>query len=161
MPGAFARLARFAAAAISCGGPQLLPHRSGGATAYKFRDPDGHPLELIRFADAVAGGIDHSAIAVTDAGRSIEFYRDRLGLTVGARQVNTGPEQDRLDGLTGAEVDVVALEPRQATPHVELLAYRTPPCRPMPALLENMARKHGRWLDVVFMQRELASGRDR
>ena len=28
-------------------------------------------------------------------------------------------------------------------------------------VLENMARKHGRWLDVVFMQRELASGRDR
>ena len=34
---------------ISTDGPQLLPASSGGVTAYKFRDPEGHPLELIAF----------------------------------------------------------------------------------------------------------------
>ena len=29
--------------------PVLLPARSGGVTAIKFRDPDGHPLELLAF----------------------------------------------------------------------------------------------------------------
>ncbi len=137
MASGFAGLARFGAAPISNAGPQILPRRSGGATAYKFRDPDGHPLELIRFPEGATGGIDHSAIAVTDAGRSIAFYRDQLGLTVGARQVNTGPEQDRLDGLVEARVDVVALQPQQATPHVELLAYHNPPGRPAAAMRPN------------------------
>ena len=126
---AFGHLARFAAPPISSAGPQRLPQSSGGATAYKFRDPDGHPLELIQFADAAPGGIDHSAIVVADAARSIAFYQGELGLRIGARQVNTGVEQDRLDGLSGAQVEVVALQPEQATPHVELLAYRTPPVR--------------------------------
>lgn len=31
---------------ISHGGPQLPPPNTGAVTAYKFRDPDGHPLEL-------------------------------------------------------------------------------------------------------------------
>ena len=133
MAAAFSRLAPFGAAPISSAGPQHLPQRSGGSTAYKFRDPDGHPLELIQFADCTEGGIDHSALAVADADRSIAFYGD-LGLRVGARQVNTGIEQDRLDGLRGAVVDVVALLPEQAAPHVELLGYRSPPGRALPAM---------------------------
>ncbi len=127
---AYARLLPFSAAPISGDGPQQLPEASGGAVAYKFRDPDGHPLELIEFPDHHGDGIDHSAIAVTDAERSIAFYCGELGLTVAARQTNTGPEQDALDGLQGARVDVVALQPGQATPHIELLAYRAPPGRP-------------------------------
>ena len=129
MAAAMARLAPFGPAPISKGGPQHLPARSGGATAWKFRDPDGHPLELIQFPDGHAGGIDHSAIAVLDAERSIAFYRG-LGLNVAARQTNLGPEQDALDGLSGADVDVVALEPQTPAPHVELLAYQTPLGRP-------------------------------
>ena len=130
MEAAYARLRPYRVDPISSAGPQHLPERSGGATAYKFRDPDGHPLELIQFAHPAPGGIDHSAIGVTDAERSIAFYCGQLGFRVGARQVNTGVGQDRLDGLEGACVDVVALEPEQATPHVELLAYRTPRGRP-------------------------------
>ena len=34
---------------ISTSGPQLLPAASGGVSAFKFRDPEGHPLELIAF----------------------------------------------------------------------------------------------------------------
>ena len=129
MDAAYARLLAFAPIPISHGGPQQLPQESGGAVAFKFRDPDGHPLELIQFPDRHGDGIDHSAIAVADVERSIAFYRG-LGLQVATRQTNTGVEQDRLDGLGGAIVDVVGLAPEQATPHIELLGYSTPPGRP-------------------------------
>ena len=115
-------------------GPQQLPASSGGVVACKFRDPDGHPLELIEFPDRHEAGIDHSAIVVMDVERSIAFYRDRLGFHVASRQVNTGPEQDRLDGLSDVSVDVVALQPAAPTPHLELLGYRRPAVRPMPRL---------------------------
>jgi catechol 2,3-dioxygenase-like lactoylglutathione lyase family enzyme len=119
-------LLRFRFTPISRGGPQTLP---GGIVAFKFRDPDGHPLELITFPrpdPATLGGIDHSAICVADATRSIDFYADRLGLRVAARQVNTGQAQDALDDLEDALVDVVALECPRPGPHLELLGYRHP-----------------------------------
>jgi catechol 2,3-dioxygenase-like lactoylglutathione lyase family enzyme len=125
MDGAHARLLEFAFEPVSRNGPQTLP---GGIVAYKFRDPELHPLELIQFPEVnpmTAGGIDHSAIAVADVGRSIAFY-ERLGLSVQARQVNTGAAQDGLDDLDGAIVDVVALAPQAASPHLELLGYRAP-----------------------------------
>ncbi len=124
---AFERLRGHGCTAITQDGPQLLPAASGGAIAYKFRDPDGHPLELIQFpGPARPAGIDHSAISVADARLSVAFYR-QWGVSQAASQVNTGPEQDRLDGLAGVSVDVVALLPaEQATPHIELLGYRTP-----------------------------------
>ena len=126
-----------AATPVSVGGAQALPPASGSATAYKFRDPEGHPLEFIHFADGHLGGIDHSAIVSADVERSIAFYRDCLGLTVAGRQTNRGPAQDRLDGLTDTVVEVVALQPRTATPHVELLAYRSPPVQPGSPLAPN------------------------
>jgi hypothetical protein len=43
---------------------------------------------------------------------------------VAGRSLNTGPEQERLDGVNQARVEVTALEPGQTTPHVELLCYR-------------------------------------
>ena len=112
---------------ISRNGPELLP---GGIVAFKFRDPDGHPLELIQFPKPdhrTSGGIDHSAISVTDPGRSIAFYTSRLGLAVQARQVNTGLSQDVLDDLDCVTVDVVSLAPQISAPHLELLGYRKPP----------------------------------
>lgn len=125
-------VARLSATPISQGGPQRLPERSGGATAFKFRDPDGHPLELIQFPHPRETGIDHSAIVSADAARSIAFYREMLGLRLAAQQLNTGPEQDRLDGLDGSSVEVIALQPQTASPHLELLAYRSPPVRLAP-----------------------------
>ncbi len=129
---AYARVCRHPITAISRNGPQTLP---GGIVAFKFRDPEGHPLELIQFPQpngATMGGIDHSAISVADAERSKAFYTGMLGLTVGAQQVNTGPAQDAMDGLDDACADVVALQPAKPAPHVELLGYRTPPGRPAP-----------------------------
>jgi catechol 2,3-dioxygenase-like lactoylglutathione lyase family enzyme len=120
------RLGKFSHTVISRAGPQAL---GSGIVAFKFRDPDGHPLELIQFAKPDAGaddGIDHSAISVADAQRSIAFYSATLGLSVTARQVNRGAAQDRLDDLDGVELDVVSLAPRRLAPHVELLGYREP-----------------------------------
>jgi catechol 2,3-dioxygenase-like lactoylglutathione lyase family enzyme len=113
--------------------PIRLPAHSGGASAFKFRDPDGHPLELLQlpgYPDAQPGdpdGIDHSAISVADAQRSIAFYTGILGMTVVSRQTNYGDEQCLLDNLQCDQVDVVALQPSgKVTPHIELLAYRSP-----------------------------------
>ena len=112
--------------AVSRHGAQTLP---GGTVAYKFRDPEGHPLELIALPDQdtrTAGGIDHTAISVADAGASIAFYTSNFGFDVTARQVNTGPAQDALDGLDDTLVDVVGLAPARPAPHLELLGYRNP-----------------------------------
>jgi catechol 2,3-dioxygenase-like lactoylglutathione lyase family enzyme len=123
--------------AISTDGPQKLPLSSGGVSAFKFRDPDGHPLELLAFPDGKSPehwraqskselflGIDHSAICVSDSERSIAFY-ETLGLHAATPTLNTGMEQERLDAVIDAQVEVTALEPTSATPHVELLCYRS------------------------------------
>ena len=134
--GSYRRLRGFAPVEISRGGPVHLPARSGGVTAFKFRDPDGHPLELIEFTQSRSVGIDHSAIAVADVNRSIAYY-ENLGLRATSRQLNVGAEQDALDNLVGATVDVVAISPSTPTPHVELLAYQAPLGRPAPELAAN------------------------
>lgn len=141
MPAAYRRVAGSAAVAITRGGPQTLPPATGSVTAFKFRDPDGHPLELLGFPEGsgdpawqssqAAGptlGIDHTAISVGDSDRSVAFYQ-LLGLHVATRGVNRGAEQQRLDDLAGVEVDVVALYAATRTPHLELLGYRRPPGR--------------------------------
>jgi catechol 2,3-dioxygenase-like lactoylglutathione lyase family enzyme len=134
--------------AISRSGPQRLPESSGGVTAFKFRDPEGHPLELLEFPPARTPatwrrphgadpclGIDHSAIVVANTAASAAFYR-QLGFAPTARSLNRGTEQEQLDGISGAEVEVTALRPAAAAapPHLELLCYRPPSAgRPPPA----------------------------
>jgi len=121
--------------AITSGGPQRLPESSGGVTAFKFRDPDGHPLELLSFrrnhtppkwrlaqGGTLCLGIDHSAISISDTTASVGFYA-ALGLTVSTKSHNVGAEQDILDGLAHVMVDVTGLVPPSPAPHVELLAY--------------------------------------
>jgi catechol 2,3-dioxygenase-like lactoylglutathione lyase family enzyme len=129
---------------ISVDGPVTLPPSTGVAAAVKFRDPEGHPLELLQFPPQSAGrrpgtgllGIDHSAISVSDASASRRFY-EAWGLSVRAPTLNRGPTQMSLDGLPDVEVDVVPMLPRQAPPHLELLAYRKPIGRPAPRLQAN------------------------
>jgi len=147
MARAIAHLARVGGwQAISLDGPEHLPEASGGATAFKFRDPQGHPLELLEFPrgsvppvwqarDGLFQGIDHSAITVLDTDASLRFY-EALGFTVLSRQRNQGAEQARMDGLTPADpaatvVEVTGLRPPGgAPPHLELLCYRTPATLP-------------------------------
>lgn len=139
------------AQAISDGGPQHLPASSGGVSAFKFRDPDGHPLELLQFpaagtppawrgkqamAGQIALGIDHSAISVSDVDASTSFYAG-LGLGVGRRSRNQGPEQQRLDGLRGVQVVVAPMQPAHAPPHLELLGYQVPHGAAGPPLRAN------------------------
>lgn len=123
---------------ISTRGPELLPPNTGSVTVFKFRDPEGHPIELSEFPPGVGArrwhaphgsrnclGIDHSAITVAQVDRSLDFYCGVLGMRVSARSTNHGAEQDRLDGLASKGVEIVALQPADdASPHIELLGYR-------------------------------------
>lgn len=130
---AWERARAVGATPISRGGPITLPAATGGVVAVKFRDPEGHPLELIHFPDGERRGrhgrgilgIDHSAIVAADAERSRAFYRAH-GLKEGSATLNHGPTQVALDGLDGVRVDVVPMHPAGPGPHVELLHYRHP-----------------------------------
>lgn len=144
MDAACDRVMQQGATPITQGAPQTLPPSTGSVTAFKFRDPDGHPLELIAFPDGTGDpawhsmhtnaptlGIDHSAISIADVERSTLFYT-LLGMSVAARGVNRGAEQERLDDLAGIEVDVIAMQGVARTPHLELLGYRRPRGRANP-----------------------------
>jgi catechol 2,3-dioxygenase-like lactoylglutathione lyase family enzyme len=147
MNAAYARVRAFGAEPITREGPQQLPPSAGAVRAFKFRDPDGHPLELLSFppgsgdprwqrarGSALMLGIDHSAISVSNVEHSMAFYTQMLGMNVTARQTNHGIEQQRLDALAEVEVDVVALQPTVHTPHIELLGYLRPHGRALNAL---------------------------
>lgn len=118
---------------ISRGGPVTLPRSAGGATAVKFRDPEGHPLEFLQFPPGINPkwpgtgimGVDHTALCVANVSASQRFYQVQ-GLREGGRSLNHGPTQAALDGLKGVEVDVVPLNPPLTPPHLELLGYRRP-----------------------------------
>ncbi|HET7223525.1 MAG TPA: VOC family protein [Rhodanobacteraceae bacterium] len=144
MGAAHDRVMQHGATPITQAGPQTLPSSTGSVTAFKFRDPDGHPLELIAFPDGVGDpawqsvhtggptlGLDHSAITMADLERSILFY-ELLGLRIAARDVNRGVEQQRLDNLADVEVEVIAMQAATRTPHLELLGYRQPRGRSNP-----------------------------
>lgn len=122
---------------ISSHGSVTLPKSSGGVTACKFRDPEGHPLEFLQFpasgrSDWAGVGlvdIDHSAISISNAEASKRFY-EALGLSVQAPTLNQGETQEALDGLARPVVEVVPMMLSERGPHIELLAYRTPVGRP-------------------------------
>jgi len=139
MDKAYAQLQRVGFTPISNAGPVTLPPANGFVRAFKFRDPDGHPLELLYFppgegrrvwaggGDRLFLGIDHSAIGVADTERSEAFYEKLLGMGVAYEGVNRGPTQESLDGTFGAVVQITGLRPLAETgPGVEFLEYRTP-----------------------------------
>jgi len=146
---------------ISRNGPVRLPDSSGGVTAFKFRDHDGHPLELLAFPErrgpeghgpkghgpggwrdgdgngSFPGlpcflGVDHTAIAVGDSARSTRFFGSVFGFSVGTRTENRGPEQAALDDVDDVRVSVTRLAPDLPAPRLELLRYHAGPRRPIP-----------------------------
>jgi catechol 2,3-dioxygenase-like lactoylglutathione lyase family enzyme len=129
---------------ISRAGPVELPPSSGAVSAVKFRDPEGHPLELLHFPSTASPrwsgtgtlGIDHTAISVGDVRVARSFFT-AAGLILGAPTLNRGPEQSELDALDAVEVDVVPMLPAVECPHLELLGYRNPRGRPRPTLVAN------------------------
>ena len=129
--------------------PQTIPmsnQAAAGIKAIKFRDPDGHNLELLWFPEGKGNpvwqrgrgdlflGIDHTAMTVRSTESSLKFYRDLLGLTVAGGTLNMGTEQEHLDSLPGARVRVTGLIPTMGPPGVEFLEYERPTAgRPFPA----------------------------
>lgn len=121
-------------------GPQTLPDwnpNAGGISAFYFKDPDGHVLEVIHFPagkgdakwqqpkDKLFLGIDHTAIVVADTDRSVSFYVGVLGMRVAGASENYGTEQEHLNNVFGARLRITALRAPQG-PGVELLEYLAP-----------------------------------
>ena len=120
--------------------PQLLPESNrsaGGIRAFYFKDPDGHPLEILQFPPGKGDpkwhrednrlflGIDHTAIVVEDTEASLHFYRDLLGMRVVGESENYGTEQEHLNNVFGARVRITSLR-AAAGPGIELLEYLAP-----------------------------------
>lgn len=120
--------------------PQRLPEHLKGAAgiqAFYFRDPDGHNLEIIHFppdkgeprwhkaTDKIFLGIDHTAIAVSNTADSLRFYRDLLGLQLQGESINYGTEQEHLNNVLGAKLQISSLRPPQGI-GIEFLEYLMP-----------------------------------
>jgi catechol 2,3-dioxygenase-like lactoylglutathione lyase family enzyme len=145
-------------------GPQRLPDwnkNAGGISAFYFKDPDGHPLEILQFpadkgaekwhcpSDKLFLGIDHTAIVVWNTEDSLKFYRDVLGMRVAGESENYGTEQQHLNNVFGARLRITALRGTSG-PGIELLEYLSPrDGRPFP--LDEHAN------DVVHRQTILIS----
>ena len=141
---AYARVLAAGSVAITEGGPQTLPPNTGRVTAFKFRDPEGHPLELLSFPPGIGDpawqakgsaspflGIDHTAIAVSQISRSQAFY-EGLGFRAEPGSENEGSGQRLLDAVAADRVAVVPLVLPDVPPHLELLGYEVGSRRPMP-----------------------------
>ena len=120
--------------------PQRIPDwnkAAAGIKAFYFKDPDGHDLELIYFPAGKGDpkwqqtnsrlflGIDHTAIAVMDTERSLQLYRDILGMKLAGESENYGTEQENLNNVLGSRVRISALRARSG-PGVEFLEYLKP-----------------------------------
>jgi catechol 2,3-dioxygenase-like lactoylglutathione lyase family enzyme len=139
MGAAYRRLREFKVEHASSS-PQTLPDwnpNAGGISAFYFRDPDGHALEVLHFPkgkgdpkwqrkDRLFLGIDHTAIVVSDTERSLAFYRDLLGMKVQGGAENWGVEQERLNNVFGAHLRITSLKAPGGGPAIEFLEYLAP-----------------------------------
>lgn len=139
MDAAYRRLRDFKVRHASSG-PQRLPDwnkNAAGIQAFYFRDPDGHPLEILAFppdkgnpkwhraSDKLFLGIDHTAIVVSNTEASLRFYRDTLGLQVAGESENYGTEQEHLNNVFGARLRITSLRAASG-PGIEFLEYLAP-----------------------------------
>jgi len=138
MKTAYARL-RQAGVEHASTGPQTLPAwnpNAAGISAFYFRDPDRHFLEILHFppgkglekwqrSDRLFLGIDHTAIVVEDTDRTLRFYRDALQMNVVGGSENYDIEQERLNNVFGARLRITTLRATDG-PGVELLEYLAP-----------------------------------
>ena len=145
-------------------GPQRLPDwnaNAGGISAFYFRDPDRHFLEIIAFPpgkgdsrwqqpDRLFLGIDHTAIVVDDTNASLRFYRDTLGMQVAGESENYDVEQEHLNNVFGARLRITALRAARG-PGIELLEYLAPrDGRPAPPDLRANDIAH--WQTTIVTQ---------
>ncbi len=156
MARAYQQLCEFSIVAISTA-PQTIPienHAAAGIQAFKFTDPDRHPLELLCFppaqgpakwqqTDRLFLGIDHTAIVVANTAQSLEFYQEQLGMQIDGGSFNWRETQARMDDLPEARVWITALRPSQGGMGIELLDYVSPlDGRPFPADLQSEDLAH-------------------
>jgi catechol 2,3-dioxygenase-like lactoylglutathione lyase family enzyme len=121
-------------------GPQRLPDwnkNAAGISAFYFKDPDEHPVEVLQFppdkglekwhrsTDKLFLGIDHTAIVVWNTEASVKFYRDLLGMHVAGESENYGTEQEHLNNVFGAHLHITGLRGING-PGIELLEYLAP-----------------------------------
>lgn len=126
--------------------PQTLPDyipAASGIKAFYFRDPDGHNLELIYFPknkgnpkwhkknNSLFLGIDHTAIGVSNTPESKLFY-ENLGLKLAGKSENYGKEQEHLNQVFGARLEISGFVAHKGI-GIEFLDYIAPPGgRPFP-----------------------------
>lgn len=120
-------------------GPQTLPASlpAAGIKAFYFRDPDEHNLEVIYFppgkgdprwqekTDNLFLGIDHTAIGIANTEASLHFYRDLLGLRKAGESENFGTEQEHLNQVFGAHLQITGMRAASGA-GIEFLEYLTP-----------------------------------
>ena len=147
-------------------GPQRIPDwnkAAAGVKAFYFKDPDRHNLELIYFPPGKGNpkwqqtngrlflGIDHTAIAVSDTERSLQFYREILGMKLAGESENYGTEQEHLNNVFGSRVRISGLR-APSGPGVEFLDYLTPrDGRPTP--VDSRANDLWHWQTVMRVGR--------
>ena len=163
MTRAYARLRRGGVEHASTA-PQTLPHwntDAAGISAFYFRDPDRHFLEILQFpagkgldkwqrTHRLFLGIDHTAIVVEDTDRSLRFYRDGLRMAVAGTSENYDTEQEHLNNVFGARLRITALRTPEG-PGIELLEYLAPrDGRPAPHDLRSN--------DIAHWQTTLVTG---
>lgn len=119
--------------------PQTLPSylpAAAGIKAFYFTDPENHPLELIYFPEnkgadkwhrsqGLFKGIDHTAIGISNTDLAKKLYTDVLGLVVAGHSENYGTEQEHLNQVFGARLDITGLKAPSGM-GVEFLNYITP-----------------------------------
>src|SRR5205809_1618237 len=121
-------------------GPQTLPASlpaAAGIKAFYFRDPDQHNLEIIYFppgkgdprwqekTDKLFLGIDHTAIGIANTESSLGFYRDLLGFRKAGESENFGTEQEHLNQVFGAHLQITGMRAASGA-GIEFLEYLTP-----------------------------------
>ena len=154
--------------------PITIPESNPGAAgikAIKFRDPEGHDLELIYFPTGKGDpssqksgnqlflGLDHTAMTVDSTEKGVAFYRDVLGFEVGGVTFNSGATQEVLDDLFNDTCLVTPMVPVVAPPHIEFLDYKTPPGgRPMP--VDTKANDLWHW-QTTLVTKDIGAAADR
>jgi catechol 2,3-dioxygenase-like lactoylglutathione lyase family enzyme len=147
MAAAYKRLRQFNVEHASTG-PQQLPDwnpNAGGISAFYFRDPDRHFLEILHFPGdkglakwhqpsvryGATGpsplflGIDHTAIVVGDTDQTLRLYRDAFQMKVVGESENDDTEQEHLNNVFGARLRITAVRAAEG-PGIELLEYLAP-----------------------------------
>jgi catechol 2,3-dioxygenase-like lactoylglutathione lyase family enzyme len=139
MDSAYATLRSYNVTHVSTG-PQTLPKsipEAEGISAFYFKDPDGHTLELINFPRGKGNpkwqtqtnllflGIDHTAIGISRTSGSKIFYGELLGVKFQGESFNAGVEQQHLNNVSGARLHITGNKTAHG-PGVEFLEYLEP-----------------------------------